>query len=64
MADKSRNSKNREESMTESGKDAFAKKRDVRNPDQTKSANNPRSSETVGLNNEDPDARSSMKIEE
>lgn len=64
MAEKSRNSQNREESMNESGKDAFGKKSAVRNPDQTKSANNPRSSGTVGLNNEDPDAESSLKIEE
>ncbi|HUQ20878.1 MAG TPA: hypothetical protein VM099_14770 [Gemmatimonadaceae bacterium] len=64
MADKNKSSKNREESMTESSDDAFGKKGAVRNPDQTKSANNPRSSGTVGLNNEDPDSESSMKIEE
>lgn len=50
--------------MTESGNDAFGKKGAVRDPNQTKSANNPRSSETVGLNNEDRDSESSMKIEE
>ena len=52
---------NREESMNESGDDAFGTKSAIGNPERTKDTNDPRSSGTVGLNDEDRDSFSAQK---
>jgi hypothetical protein len=54
-------SRNREESMTESGEDAFGSDSAVRNPDRSQRS---RTSGTTGLGGEDPDSKSAMKEEE
>ena len=64
-ANRARTSGNREESMTESGKDAFGRGSAVRNPDSTEQGDgtsedtgrqNPRASETTTLGGEPGDA--------
>ena len=47
---------NREESMTESGDDAFGRESSARNAGGTKEKQNPRSSGTVPLGGESPDS--------